>query len=364
MMLKKKNFRPDWVSPPGETIADLLEERGLSVAEFAEGLGRPPVYTSDLLHGREVITPEVARRLEALLHGSAAFWINRESQYREDLTRLQREAHNVAARAWLGELPLKDMIKFGWLERGLSASAAQAAACLRFFAVPDVDAWRRTYGQVLEVATFRTSPSFASQPGAVAAWLRQGEIESVPIDCRPWDGKRFEAQLTNLRRLTWRKNPNSFIPEVQKRCAECGVAVAIVRTPAGCRASGATRFISPTKALLLLSFRYLSDDHFWFTFFHEAGHLVLHDKKAIFLEGENRPQSKEEEEANAFAGRVLIPREFQAAFMSLRPEGREVIRFARRVGVAPGIVVGQLQYHERLKQHQLNSLKRRFRWSD
>lgn len=364
MMVKKNDFQPDWVSPPGETIADLLEERGLSVTEFAAGLGRTPAYTSDLVHGREVITAEVARQLEALFGGSAAFWINRESQYREALARLQREAHNVAARAWLSELPLKDMIKFEWLERGLTASAAQAEACLRFFAVPDVDAWRRTYGQVLEMATFRTSPSFASQPGAVAAWLRRGEIESAPIDCRPWDDKRFEAELTNVRRLTWRKNPSSFIPELQKRCAECGVTVAIVRAPAGCRASGATRFLSPTKALLLLSFRYLSDDHFWFTFFHEAGHLVLHDKKAIFLEGENRPPSKEEEEANAFAARVLIPQEFQAALMSLRPEAREIIRFARRVGVAPGIVVGQLQYHGRLKQHQLNSLKRRFRWSD
>lgn len=364
MMVKKNDFEPDWASPPGETIADILEERGLPVAEFAEGLGRTSGYTRDLVHGREVITAEVARQLEAFLGGSAAFWMNRESQYREDLARLEREAHNVALRAWLSELPLKEMLKFGWLERGLTASAAQAAACLRFFAVPDIDAWRRAYGQVLETAAFRTSPSFASQPGAVAAWFRQGEIESASIGCQPWDGKRFEAELTEIRRLTWRKNPRSFVPELQKRCAECGVAVAIVCAPAGCRASGATRFLSPTKAFLLLSFRYLSDDHFWFTFFHEAGHLVLHDKTAIFLEGENRPPTKEEEEANTFAARVLIPQEFQAALMILRQEAREVIRFARRVGVAPGIVVGQLQHHGRLKRNQLNSLKRRFRWSE
>jgi len=363
-MAKKNDFQSDWVSQPGDTIADILEERDLSVTEFAERIGRTSEYASDLVHGREVITTEVARQLEAVLGGSATFWMNRESQYREDVARLQREARNLPTRAWLSELPLKDMIKFGWLERGLASATAQAAACLSFFGVPDVDTWRVTYDQVLEMAAFRTSPSFASQPGAVAAWLRQGEIESGQIDCQPWDSKRFEAELANIRRLSWKKNPDSFIPELQKRCAECGVAAVIVRAPAGCRASGATRFLSPSKALLLLSFRYLSDDHFWFTFFHEAGHLVLHDKKALFLEGENRPSTKEEEEANAFAARVLIPPEFQAGLLSLRPEGREVIRFARRVGVSPGIVVGQLQHRGRIKQHQLNTLKRRFRWND
>jgi addiction module HigA family antidote len=363
-MAKKDHFRPDWASPPGETIADILEERGLSAAELAEGLGRTPAYASELVHGREVITAEVARYLEAFLGGSAVFWMNRESQYREDLARLQRESQDIALRAWLGELPLRDMIKFGWLEQGLTGSSAQAAACLRFFGAPDIDAWRRAYGQVLEMATFRKSPSFASQPGSVAAWLRQGEIESASIDCRSWNSARFETELPHIRRLTWRKNPSSFVPELQRRCAECGVAVAIVRAPAGCRASGATRFLSSTKALLLLSFRYLVDDQFWFTFFHEAGHLLLHDKNAIFLEGENRPTSKEEEEANAFAARVLIPQEFETALMGLRPDAREMIRFARRVGVAPGILVGQLQYRGRLKQNQLNSLKRRFRWSE
>ena len=363
-MAKRNDFRPDWASAPGDTIADILEERDISLAEFAQRMGRTPDDASGLLNGRARITIEVARELEAVLGASAAFWTNREYQYREDLARLERRAPSVAARGWLSELPLKDMIKFGWLEPQSSSVAAQTAACLSFFGVPGVDAWRETYRGVLEMAAFRTSPSFKSQPGAVAAWLRQGEIESKSIDCRPWDGKRFEAELSSIRRLTWKKNPKVFLPELQKRCAECGVALVILRAPSRCRASGATRFLSPSKALLLLSFRYLSDDHFWFTFFHEAGHLVLHDNSVLFLEGEKTASTKEEDEANEFAARVLIPPEFRGEFMSLRSEGREVIRFARRVGVSPGIVVGQLQHLSRIKQHQLNRLKRRFSWGD
>jgi len=360
-MLESDNFKPDWISAPGDTMADILEERNLSLAEFAKRMGHTPEDANELLRGRAMITIETARRLEIALGASAAFWMIRESQYREDVARLQPKERGSAEAGWLSELPLKDMIKFEWLKPA-PRSAEEVATCLRFFGVPDIEAWRETYRSVLENVAFRTSSSFDAQPGAVAAWLRQGEIESASIECNRWDAKRFQEVLSDVRPLTRKKNPTLFIPELVKRCAECGVAVVIVRAPSGCRASGATRFLSPSKALLVLSFRYLSDDHFWFTFFHEAGHLLLHGKKALFLEGANIASTKEEKEANEFAARVLIPPEFQAALLHLRVNSLEVIKFARRVGVSPGIVVGQLQHLGQFEPNQLNSLKRRFRW--
>ena len=361
-MTKRNAFEPDWVSPPGETIADILEERGISAADLAQGMGCSSADVNDLVHGRAAITTEVAGRLELVLGASSAFWMNRESQYREDLSRLGGKTLNVTGRGWLRGLPLREMIKFRWLDLSSASVAAQTAACLNFFGVPDIDAWHQRYRALLDTAAFRTSPAFRAQPGAVAAWLRKGEIEGAGIECRPWDVKHFEAELSKIRRLTWKKDPKLFVPALQRQCAECGVAVVIVRAPAGCRASGATRFLAPSKALLMLSFRYLSDDQFWFTFFHEAGHLVLHEQTSIFLEGEKRVSSKEEDEANEFAARVLIPAEVRSELMTLRTEGREVIRFARRVGVSAGIVVGQLQHIGRIKRNELNKLKRRFKW--
>jgi plasmid maintenance system antidote protein VapI len=360
-MSEEIEFQPDWVSAPGETIADILNERALSLADFARHIGHTLAHAEELLSGRAPLTMEIARQLESALGASAAFWITRESQYREDLARLQHFACAETDVNWLREIPLKEMTKFGWIESA-SGLADQAAACLRFFGVQDVRAWRKAYANLLETATFRTSPSLESLPGAVAAWLRQGEIMSASIECKPWIPKVFKNLLPSIRGLTRQKNPSIFIPELTKRCAECGVAVVILRTPSGCRASGATRFLSAERALLLLSFRYLSEDHFWFTFFHEAGHLLLHSKDALFLEGAEMAPTKEEEEANRFAARVLIPSEFQAALLSLGLDAHEIMRFARLVGVSPGIVVGQLQHLDRIKHHQLNSLKRRFRW--
>lgn len=349
-------FRPDWASAPGDTIADILAERDLSLADFAQRIGQTPEHATDLLQGRATITIRIARLLEQVLGASVEFWMSRDFQYREDIARL-----HVADQEWLTELPIGDMIRFGWL-RPVPHPSEEVAACLRFFSVPSISAWREAYANLLDMVAFRTSRSFDSRPAAVAAWLRQGEIESAAVQCSPWNPRRFRESLLTIRRLTREKDPNRFIPELQNLCAAAGVAVAAVRAPNGCRAFGATRFLSPNKALLLLSFRFLSDDQFWFTFFHEAGHILLHGDRGLILEGLDTASTADEQEANDFAGRTLVSPEFQQALLSLPAEGRQVIRFARRIGISPGLVVGQLQHYGRISHRQLNNLKRRFKW--
>jgi plasmid maintenance system antidote protein VapI len=359
-MIDSSGFIPDWASPPGETVADMLEERRVTAEQFARRVGRTLGQVKELLEGRAPLTNQIAQKLALILDVPATFWIVREAQYRQDLARIQGKVRDEVAEQWLAELPVADMINFGWLPK-VKTAADKLAACFRFFDIADMGEWAEAHQRALEFSAFRTSPSFDSQQGAVSAWLRQGEIMSTGIACLPWDRKRFEQAIPSILPLTRKKDPSRFIPELTRVCAECGVAVVLVRAPTGCRASGATRFLSPTKALLLLSFRYLSDDHFWFTFFHEAGHLLLHSESALFLEGVN-VSSKQEDEANEFAATTLIPAEFSADLLSLRADPNEVIKFSQRVGVSPGIVVGQLQHQRRIKHSQLNSLKRRFQW--
>ncbi|HTD24518.1 MAG TPA: ImmA/IrrE family metallo-endopeptidase [Terriglobales bacterium] len=353
-------FKPDWVSCPGETMADILEERSCSSTEFAQRMGYSAKQVSELLKGRTTISFETACRLELVLGATADFWIAREAQYSGTVAHAQNKVKFTGQESWLSELPLKDMRRYGWLAPDLSVSDP-VTACLRFFGVADVQAWRATYHNLLEMAAFRTSPTFHSQPGALAAWMRQGEIESAAIDCKPWHTAGFQRALSEIRPLTRKRDPRLFIPELTRCCAEHGVAVVIVRAPEGCRASGATRFLSEKKALLLLSFRYLSDDHFWFTFFHEAAHLLLHSKKALFLEGE-KVSSVEEDEANEFAAHVLVPSEFQDKLEHLPVDRHDIRNFARMIGVSPGIILGQLQHLGRARRNQLDHLKVRFSW--
>ena len=364
-----EGFRPGWASAPGETILDILTERNLSVVGFAELIGYGGEEVNDLIEGRSTITITVARRLTELLGASVEFWMSRDFQYREKAGRLYGREEE-----WLRELPLGDMIKFGWLTPTPSPSE-ELAVCLRFFDVSSVEEWVDVYKSLQELVAFRTSPSFDNRPASVAAWLRQGEIEAEPMECKPWDSERFHKSFSEIRALTRQKDPNRFLPQLRKVCSESGVAVVIVRAPTGCRASGATRFVSPSKAVLQLSFRFLTDDHFWFTFFHEAGHLLLHGERNFFsavlerdagwiLEGLDAPDTAEEEEANHFAAHTLVPPEWEPKLLAIQPETREVIKLAARLGVSPGIVVGQLQKRGVVGYDRLNLLKRRFAWED
>jgi plasmid maintenance system antidote protein VapI len=355
------SFNPDWISPPGETVATIMEERRLTPAELAQQMKRQTSDIEALIHGRAAITVEFAQQLAYTLGATRAFWTARESQYQSDLARLLQESASPESATWLKDIPVNEMVKWGWIDAAADR-VAKVAACLRFFGVSTVKAWRLTYSEGLLRVAFKTSPTFESDPGAVAAWLRQGEIEASKIACDMWDPARFRQELSAIRDLTREKNPDVFIPELIRRCASSGVALVILRAPKKCRASGVSRFLTSTRPLLMLSFRYLSDDHLWFAFFHEAGHVLLHNKNSIFLEGEGRLSTAEEEEANEFAANSLIPVEYQDELLNLPVNGVAIMRFARRVGVSPGIVVGQLQHRGILRRNQLNNLKRRYAW--
>jgi HTH-type transcriptional regulator / antitoxin HigA len=361
-MASEHSFQPLWASPPGETIAELLRRRKIDMVSFASDLGESEDYAQCLLDGACAINQSVAERLRDVIGGSVTFWLNREAQYRDDVARLSGTKDEEDAAAWLRELPVRDMRSFGWISR-FDDKIKQANECLRFFGSSSIADWRSNAGAIQSVVAFRTSEAFKSSPAAVAAWLRQAELIATEMQCNKWNREKFQVALREIRKLTRTKDPAIFVPELQKLCAECGVAVVILRAPQGCRASGATRFISEDKAMLLLSVRYRSDDHFWFTFFHEAGHLVLHDCAALFIEGANFISTDEEREADQFSEKLLVPVEFKEEMRGLPADHRKIMRFARKIGISPGIVVGQLQHADIIARDKMNFLKNRFVWA-
>lgn len=355
------SFVPEWVDPPGSTIARILSRRGISIAQFASEVQLSESKAHALIDGVSPIDEKLAERLSNVVGSSVVFWINRENLYRSDLDRLSSVQKLPRAQEWTRQFPIRDMIKFGWLSPNTPRSKFSSALC-DFFAVESPGAWQIKFKPEVAAAAFRTSPTYESNPAAVAAWLRWAEIQSDQIKCRPWNPSLLKGRLEEMRRLTRRNQPSRFIPELQALCGECGVALVIAPAPSGCRASGATRFLSPEKALIVLSLRYKSDDHFWFTFFHETGHLLLHSKEALFLEDGSEVSSQEEQEANEFSGMTLIPSGYQSALEHVRPRTTDVVRLAVRIGISPGVLVGQLQHRGYIGRNQLNHLKRRFDW--
>lgn len=351
----KNEYRPDVVSPPGETLQELLEERGITQAALADRTGRPKKTINEIVKGKAAITPETALQFELTLGVPAAFWNTREQHYREYLARRHQGVQLKAMTGWLKEVPFTAMAKLGWIE-GEARAVERVRALLRFFGVASVEQWREVYERPL--ATFRRSPKVKGRPGAIAAWLRKGELEAQGIACRAYDRDRFKAALSSVRELT-RLSPKAFVPELVALCADAGVAVVFVPELPGMGVSGATRWLSSTKALIQLSLRYKSDDHLWFTFFHEAGHVVLHGKKTVFLEGNGDDDAKEQE-ANRFSADMLIPPAELQGFLSERDTRLSSIEaFAEKVGLAPGIVIGRLQHEGVIDYRVGNGLKQR-----
>ena len=364
-MRTEADFSPAWAVPPGRTIFDLLASKRMPPEQMARSMELSVEEFDDLLTGKFALTVRVASRLETVLGASAAFLLRREEQYREQLAEMTEgvDPENAEYKAWLRSLPVKQMVDFGWIDDAADKKT-RLRKCLEFFGVPNLDEWNRTYGETREVAAFRATDAHVESVPATAAWLRRGEVLADQIDCAKWNPAHFEKQLSKARELTLLPNPADFLQRLQRLCAEAGVAVVIVKAPPGCRASGATFFATPTKAVLLLSFRYLSDDQFWFSFFHEAGHLVLHyDTESLILETTtDGPKSPMEEEANNFAAERLLPSAFHPRMPEAAKSKFGIARLARDAGVSMGIVVGQLQHRGLVKREHFNKLKTRYTW--
>jgi len=355
------DYQPDYAVPPGEMLEYELELRGMSKSELARRTGLTEKHVNALVKAKSSITPETAIKLERAVGMPADYWLNLEANYQEIRARLTEEAQLEQDLDWLARVPVNEMVRRGWLAKHRDKKQ-QLVEVLRFFGIASVAQWDEMWPR-LSVA-YRQHDKQTIHPEAVAAWLRQGELQAAQIDCQPFDKRAFREALDAARALAAEADPARFVPKLQALCAAAGVAVVFVPALPKTGVSGATRWLNPNKALVQLSLRYKSNDHLWFTFFHEAGHILLHGKKALFLEGGNGMDAAKETEANEFAERELIARRDFSAFCARGDFSKAAISaFAASVGIAPGVVVGQLQHKGLLPRSHGNDLKVFYQWA-
>ena len=355
-------FEPRWASAPGDSIRSILDRRGWTVKDLADRLGIGDPATRRLIVGESAITAEVADSLAGVLGGSPRFWLARETQYRESTKWLSADALTKA-------MPTAQMIQLGWVEKS-DSWRTQAEQSLAFFDASDPEEAARRVRAILDGVRYRASESFTSDEVTLAVWLRRAEIEAAELDVQDWSPATLREQLAAIRVLTREPNPSIFLPALQTIGARAGVAFVLVRSPKGAALSGAALRGNDGRRIIALTARHLSDDHFWFTVFHEMGHLLLHDAEETFIDdfgadGDSEGRSAVESEADRFAHESLVPGGVSALDTGAvrGPSKRDVLRFASKLGVAPGVIVGQLQHAGTLRYNQLNGLKRRYSWS-
>lgn len=354
-------YKPDFIVPPGEILEETLEARSLGKGEFARRAGLSMKTVSLILAGKAPILPDTALQFERVLGVSAELWIGLESRYRLALARKAASQAEDDLALWAKRFPRFELVKRG-VVRSEAKDAEAGRDILSFFGVANREAWRDLYGRVGdgEAVSFRRAVSAEGGQEKLASWLRLAELGAQDVETGSFDKRVFERVVRQARDLTT-EDFGSFLPRLRGLCSQSGVAFVLVPAISGCGVYGATRWLSKGKAILALSNLRKGEDQFWFSFFHEAGHILLHGKDETFIEGCEGLSVAKEEEADSFAREVLIPPndwdEFVSGDRFFEPDIRS---FSVRVGVSPGIVVGFLQHFGLIRNEWHNGLKRRY----
>jgi HTH-type transcriptional regulator / antitoxin HigA len=307
-MSMQNRYFPSMVFHPGETLTEKLEEMKMGPKEFALRTDKPEKTIIAVMKGKSSITPDMAVRFENVTKIPAHFWMNHQKSYDEFIVREKRKVTIEEAVPWAKQFPLTDMINKGWLPQ-VSSIQEKTMELLAFFGFSNHKAWEEYYfKQQLKVA-FRISLSQTQEPYAISAWLRKGELQAAELEANDYSEKKFKEILPALKSIM-AKHPHGSLIQLQQICLEAGVKV--VQTPGIKKApiSGSTRWLNNTPFIQLTE-TYHQNDSFWFTFFHAAGHILLHGKKDIFLENVDYcdKDMEKEREADEFASKWTLTNE-------------------------------------------------------
>lgn len=352
-------YNPDYAIHPSEYLEEVLESRDISSRELADKMAVSESFLSKLRNGNKPIGPGISLKLEHVLGISSSIWMNLSSTYRLFEARKKEEEEFARQTDWAKEFPLSWMKKHGILP-DTRKTQDLIKPLLDFFEVASPEGFDKHFGQ--QAVSYRKSEAFTANLKASATWLHYAITKANDIEMRAYDKNRFKENLLVIRNLT-AEVPERFEPEMKRLCREAGVALLFVPETPKLRVYAVTKWLTPTKAMIVLSLRRKSNDEFWFSFFHEAGHILLHEHSTFIDDRDSK--SKKEDEANKFARDMLVDENEYLRFSSRRSFTKDdILAFSEEQNVAPGIIVGFLQHDKKVGWNRFQDLKVRFEFAE
>lgn len=337
--------------PPGATVKEQLVDRGMNQKEFAVRMGLSEKHVSKLINGEVHLTMDVARRLELVLGLPAQFWCNLEAVYREKIAKAHRENAMDSDMEFAKKFPYKEMAQNGWVA-DVSKGRERVEGLRKFFEVVELD-----YLQDNLIPTgiacrrlMETEKSYY----ALVAWAQKAKLEGRKMHTKPVNIKTLAKRMPEIRNLTVMM-PDKFCPKLQEILADCGVAIVFLPCLGGSFLHGAT-FYNGDKIILGMTVRGKDADKFWFSLFHELGHIILGH-----ISNKKGTTSEEEAQADAYSEDMLIPKEHFSKFVdSYAINENAIVEFARQEGIDAGIVLGRLQKYGYVQYGRYKKLKKQY----
>ena len=352
------NRVPAEVFPPGEFIRDELEERGWSQIDLAEIIGRAPRLVNEVIGGKRGITPETALALGKAFGTSAQLWLNLESAYRLSLVE-EYDEKTISRKARLYSYPVREMTKRGWIDSSTNLDVLEHQL-VRLFRVDSIEerpklshAARKTNGESLS--------------NVQLAWLFRVYQLAEAMDSPPYSSKALKDAVGQLRSLL---HAPEEVREVPRILAGAGVRYLAVESLPGAKFDGVCFWLDRTP-VIAMALRFDRIDNFWFVLRHEIEHVLRRHGEMLDIDlvGDRAsPDSTEipeqEREANKAAAEFCVPTEELDDFIArVGPlySTKHIINFAERIGVHPGLVVGQLHNRKEIPFSHLRRILVRVR---
>jgi len=347
--------------PPGDYLAEVLAVKGISQVELGRRMGRPAQAINEIIAGKKAITPDTALQLERALGVPASIWTGLESRFQLIKARKLETRQLKKDLAYLDQIPYRELAKMG-LVKHFRNKIDRVRELHAFYGVSALA--NMTNVEAYSPA-FRCSRNKDASPYALAAWLKSAEMQAGEIVTKSFLKEHLQACLSKIRGFML-EAAEEIEDKLQSTLADCGIAFVLMpHLPRTC-ARGATFWLSPEKAVMVMSIRGSWADIFWFSLFHEIAHIFLHNKRAVFIDDDDADLIKEEKEADEFAAKLLIPQNELQTFLKAYEINENTIReFSQRLGVTSGIVIGRLQRDGYLRQDtRLNRLRTRLEWKN
>ena len=334
-------------TPPGATIKEQLVDRGMTQKEFALRMDMTEKHISKLINGQVHLTPDVALRLEMVIGIPAKFWNNLEAAYREKLSKAIAENEMEEDIQLSRKFPYKEIAKSEWVA-ATNVASEKVFELRKFFEVARLGLIEIT--PIPGIACRRLAETEKAD-FALFSWAQKARLEARKIETGSINLTRLRELLPEIRLMTV-KDPQFFCGELRNLLAKCGIAIVFLPHIGGSFLHGAS-FYDGRKIVMGLTVRGKDADRFWFSLFHELGHILLGHIGQM-----TGTSAEDENQADLFAKQTLIPSQLLAPFIAQGNFTKQsIIDFAEKSGIHPGIVVGRLQKDGYLQYSWHNEIK-------
>lgn len=345
-MIRSKTYI---ATPPGATIKEQLEDRKMTQKEFAVRLDMTEKHISKLINGEVNLTPEMAVKLEMVLGLPASFWNNLESIYREKLIKIQQENEMDEDISIAKQFPYSEMVKLNWIEEtnNIEERVINLRKLFEVVKLPLI------FDKKINKIACRRLNNSKKADYALLAWAQKAKLEARTFNTKRIDITLLEEKLPEIRKMTT-QSPNEFCDKLVELLSNCGIALVFLPHIKGSYLHGAT-FYDGKKIVIGLTVRGKDADKFWFSLFHEFGHII--NGHINQLEGTSE---EDELEADLFATNTLISKKEYINFITENNFTKSnIINFSKRIGIDSGILVGRLQKENYIPYSLFNDLKKK-----